>query len=191
MEAIDRIRRFAYTKIHTFPADEMVPLDGVVRGLWRDAVVEKDASGRERVNRITYGVAVLETLRECIRCKEIWVVGANRYRNSDEDLPADFDASRDDYFKALNLPLDADPFITTLQDEMREALSAFDEGLEKNKLVRISSKGRGWITLTPFDDQPDPHNLKALKTEFNAIWPMTSLLDMIKETDCDWASPMF
>ena len=55
-----------------------MPLDSVVRGLWRDAVVEKDAAGRDRVNRITYEVAVLEALREQLRCKEIWVIGANR-----------------------------------------------------------------------------------------------------------------
>jgi hypothetical protein len=51
------------------PADEEVPLDGVVRGLWRDAVVEKDAAGRDRINRVTYEVAVLESLREQLRCK--------------------------------------------------------------------------------------------------------------------------
>ena len=68
-------------RLRTFPAEEEVPLDGVVRGLWRDAVVEKDAAGRDRV---TYEVAVLEALREQLRCKEIWVAGANRYRNPDE-----------------------------------------------------------------------------------------------------------
>jgi Tn3 transposase DDE domain len=44
-------------------------------------------------------------------------------------------------------------------------------------------EGGGWITLTPLNAQPDPPNLTALKTELNAIWPMTSLLDMVKETD--------
>jgi hypothetical protein len=38
--------------------------------------VEKDSAGRDRINRVTYEVAVLETLREQLRCKEIWVVGA-------------------------------------------------------------------------------------------------------------------
>jgi TnpA family transposase len=33
------------------------------------------------------------------------------------------------------------------------------------------------------DKQPDPPNLKAFKAELNATWPMTSLLDMVKETD--------
>jgi Tn3 transposase DDE domain/Domain of unknown function (DUF4158) len=183
MQALELVKRFADTKLRTFPAEEEVPLDGVVRGLWRDAVVEKDAAGRDRVNRVTYEVAVLEALREQLRCKEIWVVGANRYRNPDEDLPADFEANRDEYYKALDLPLDADRFISQVQDEMREALDTLNRGLKKNPDVCIGPKGGGWITLTPLDKQPDPPNLKAFKAELNATWPMTSLLDMVKETD--------
>lgn len=49
--------------------------------------------------------------------------------------------------------------------------------------LQLSSKGGGWITLTPLDAQPYPPNLTALKAELNSIWPMTSLLDMVKETD--------
>jgi hypothetical protein len=183
MQALELVKRFADTKLRTFPIREEVPLDGVVRGLWRDAVMEKDAAGHDRVNRVTYEVAVLEALRERLRCKEIWVVGANRYRNPDEDLPADFEAKRDEHYKALNLPLDADRFITQLRDEMREALGTLNTGLKKNPAVRISPKAGGWITLTPLDKQPDPPNLAAFKAELNATWPMTSLLDMVKEAD--------
>jgi len=183
MDALDLVKRFADTKVHTFPADENVPLDGVVRGLWREAVMEKDAAGRDRVNRVTYEIAVLEALRERLRCKEVWVVGANRYRNPDDDLPADFEQNREEYYRALNLPLDVEQFIANLQVEMRDALSVFDAGLKKNPYVRLSSKSGGWITLTPLDAQPDPPNLTALKAEINTTWPMTSLLDMVKETD--------
>ena len=183
MQALALVKRFTDTKLRTLPADEEVPLDGIVRGLWRDAVVGKDAAGRNRINRITYEVAVLEALREQLRCKEIWVVGANRYRNPDEDLPADFEAIRDECYRALDLPLDADRFIAQLQAEMHEALSALDAGLKKDPHVRIGPKGGGWITLTPLDAQPNPPNLTAFKTELNATWPMTSLLDMVKETD--------
>jgi TnpA family transposase len=166
------------------PPEEDVPLDGVVRGLWREAVVEQDAAGEDRVNRITYEIAVLETLRERLRCKEIWVVGADRYRNPDEDLPADFERNREHYYQALELPLDAERFVTDLQAEMHEALSTLDAGLTKNPAVRLTTKkGGGWISLTPLDAQPDPPNLTALKAELNATWPMTSLLDMVKETD--------
>jgi hypothetical protein len=37
--------------------------------------------------RCRYELCVLSQLRECIRAKEIWVVGADRYRNPDDDLP--------------------------------------------------------------------------------------------------------
>jgi TnpA family transposase len=85
----------------------------------------------------------------------------------------------------LNLPLDADQFIAGLQTEMREALRILDAGMPDNRLVSIGRKHNkdGWITVTPFDPQPDPANLTALKAELVATWPMTSLLDMLKETD--------
>ena len=184
IRALDLVKRYADTKVHTFPAEEEVPLDGVVRGLWREAVVEEDAQGRQRVNRITYEICVLEALREQLRCKEIWVDGANRYRNPDEDLPTDFEAQREPYYQALNLPLEADRFIADLQAEMRTALQTLDAGLPNNPSVRIGRKhGSSWITLTPFEALPEPPNLTALKAEITATWPMTNLLDMVKETD--------
>lgn len=183
IQALELIKRHADSKQPLFPVEETVPTDGIVGGLWRDAVIEKDDKGRERVNLITYEICVLEALRKQLRCKEIWVVGADRYRNPDEDLPADFEAQRAAYYKELDLPLDADRFIATLQDEMRAALSAFDAGLPRNPLVRITGKRGGSITVTPFKPLPDPPNLIALKAEVTTTWPMTSLLDMIKETD--------
>jgi hypothetical protein len=106
-----------------------VPIDGVVRPLWREAVVDTDANGQTRVNRLTYEICVLEALRERLRSKEIWVVGADRYRNPDEDLPADFVEKRTAYYAALGLPLDPDGFISRLQEEMRAALSQLEAGI--------------------------------------------------------------
>jgi TnpA family transposase len=120
-----------------------------------------------------------------LRCKEIWVTGANRYRNPDDDLPADFETRRPAYYQALNLPPEAGQFIAGLQAEMREALQTLDTGLPVNPLVSIGRKRNidGWITVTPFDPQPDPVNLTALKADLTTTWPMTSLLDMLKEAD--------
>ena len=65
---------------------------------------------------------------------------------------------------------------------MRNALRTLDFGLPGNRFVRIKESGS--ISLTPFDPQPvNPPNLAALKAEVSATWPMTSLLDMVKETD--------
>jgi TnpA family transposase len=183
IQALDLLKRHAGSKLTLFPAEETVPTEGIVRGLWRDATLEKDAEGRERVNRITYEICVLEALRNRLRCKEIWVAGANRYRNPDEDLPTDFEAQRTSYYQALDLPLEADRFITTVQADMRTALARLDAGLPGNRLVRITGKRGGSITVTPFEPQPEPPNLTALKAAITTTWPMTSLLDMVKETD--------
>ena len=85
--------------------------------------------------------------------------------------------------KLWSSPLDADRFIAQLREEVRDALHVLDSGLEKDNQVRIGAKGGGWITLTPLDAQPDPPTLTAFKAYLNATWPMTSLLDMVKETD--------
>src|SRR5208337_1520342 len=60
-----------------------------------------------------------------------------------------------------------------------------DVGMPANRLVRIGRKRNkdGWITVTPFDPQPEPANLIALKAELVTTWPMTGLLDMLKEAD--------
>ncbi len=177
------MRRYAATRLQAYPVDEDVPIEGVVRPLWRDAVVDRDPRGRERVNRITYEICALEALRDQLRCKEVWVAGADRYRNPDDDVPADFAARRDEHYAALDLPRDAGAFIARLQDEMRTALSCFDAGLPRNTDVRITAKGGGWIRLTPLQPKPPPANIEALKAAVAAEWPMTGLLDMVKEAD--------
>ena len=183
IRALDLIRRYADTRLRAYPVEEDVPLDGIVRPLWRDAVVDQDLQGRTRIDRITYEICALEALREQLRCKGVWVAGANRYRNPDEDLPADFDAQRAVHYQALNLPLDAGMFIDGLQGEVRAALAELDHGLPRNPDVRITRKRGGWISLAPLLPRPSPLNIEALKAEVAETWPLTSLLDIAKETD--------
>lgn len=183
VEALALIKRHAANRQHYFPMDEVVPIDGVVRSLWRDAVIDTDGKGRQRVNRLTYEICLLEALRERLRSKEIWVVGANRYRNPDEDLPTDFAAKRETHYAALGLPLDCERFIADVQEEMRAALRLLDAGLPRNPHVKITARRGGWITVSPLQARPDPENIEALKAEVSATWPMTGLLEIIKEAD--------
>jgi TnpA family transposase len=183
IDALAVVRRHAAARARFYPADEPVPLDGVVGGSWRDAVLETDGRGRRRVNRITYEICVLEALRERLRCREIWVVGADRYRDPDEDLPTDFEANRDAHYAALGLPRDADAFIARVHAEMVEALETLDRGLAGNPHLRILKRGGGRIALAPLEKQAEPEGLIALKAEIGRRWPMTNLLDMLKEAD--------
>ena len=58
-----------------------------------------------------------------------------------------------------------------------------DRTLPQNPHVQILPKAGGWIALSPLEPQPEPENLLALKADLAARWPMTGLLDMLKETD--------
>ncbi len=137
LDALGVIGRHAARKMRLYPADEAVPLDGVVPDAWRAAVIERDARGRARVNRVVYEICALQALREQLRCKEVWVEGADRYRDPDQDLPADFDARRDEHYAALGLPQDAAAFVAKVRAEMTDALATLDRGLARNPCVRI------------------------------------------------------
>jgi hypothetical protein len=181
IQALDLLKRYAATRVHNYPVEEEVPLEGVVKGLWREAVVGEDPSGQPRVNRITYEICALEALREKLRCKEIWVEGADRYRNPEQDLPQDFEVQRAAYYAALELPTAAEAFTETLQHEMVQALQRLDATLGRNPHVRIKPSGQ--IGVTPLAAQAEPQHLAALKAEIADEYPMTSLLDMLKEAD--------
>jgi hypothetical protein len=52
---------------------------------WLDGVVD-DA---DRVERIPYELCVLIALRDALRRREVYVQGAGRWKDPDQDLPAD------------------------------------------------------------------------------------------------------
>jgi TnpA family transposase len=153
------------------------------RPKWRDIVIEEAPGGGQRVNRINYEICVLQTLREKLRCKEIWVAGANRFRNPDDDLPTDFADRRAACYEHLGLPTDARAFTAVLKTEMTEALVELDKGMPQNSDVRLEPRRRHPIIVSPLEAQPEPVNLEALKGELGRRWPMTGLLDILKETD--------
>ena len=183
-DALALVKRYASAAIVYYPTDETIPIAGVVRPMWRELVVEKDKEGETRINRVNYELCVLDALQEKLRSRELWIVGANKYRNPDDDLPKDFEDKRTEYYEALGHPEKAEAFINTLRQEMIDALTSFDQALPTlSDHVRILDKKGGWISLTPLTAQPEPQNLRKLKAEIVKRWGITSLLDILKEAD--------
>ncbi len=177
------MKKYAGSKQRYYDPAEEIPIDGVLKSGWKEILLEKVDEGKERINRINYEISVLQALRERLSCKEIWVVGASRYRNPDEDLPTDFELHRQVYYQALTLPENVETFIADLQQQMAEGLEKLDQGMPSNSGVNIIGKGKGLIRVSPFEPVPEPINLKQLKGEINRLWHQTSLLDILKETD--------
>ena len=184
IEALELLKKYAHSKARYYDASEEIPIDGVLKAGAKEILMETDSEGNERINRINYEICVLKALRERLCCKEIWVVGANRYRNPDDDLPTDFETKRQIYYQALTLPEDVETFISGLQQKMEQGLEKLDKRMPRNKGVTIGGKGnKGLIRLSPFEALLDPINLRHLKGEINRLWHKTSLLDILKETD--------
>ena len=73
MDAVALLEKHRGRKSPVFPFSERVPLDDVVKDDWQDLV--KDDKHAGAVNRISYEWCVLTTLREKLRCKEVWGQG--------------------------------------------------------------------------------------------------------------------
>ncbi len=183
LEALDLMQRHAESRAIYYPADEAVPIEGIVPPHLQGMVIKLTQKGEERINRISYEMCVWQALRERLRNKSIWVVGAHRYRNPDEDLPPDFDERRIQYYQVLNQPLDADTFVDRLQKAMRDGLAMLNENLPQNPHVAIVERGRGRLKVAKLESQEPGPNLNDLRAEIEHHWPATSLLDVLKEVE--------
>ena len=182
IEALELIGRYAAAgNLSYYPPREHVPAHPGLRGDWDPLVTRTDKHGRRRTVRMAYEVATFRELRERLRCKEIWVSGADRWRNPDEDLPADFEARRAEHYASLRKPLDAEAFTGPLREEMRAELAALQAALPAASWLQIAARPAGAIKLTPIEAAPEPQNLRRLKGEVLRRWGTVPLIDMLKE----------
>lgn len=97
-----------------------------------------------------------QALRDRLRCKEIGVEGADRFRHPDDDLPSDFHAKRTDYSLALKQPMEVERFIDDLQQPMGQALTQCDANLPSTPKVRLRTYGQNRMVVTPLEPQAEP-----------------------------------
>ncbi len=71
----------------------------------------------------------------------------------------------------------------TVRAEMTAVLATLDHGIARNRHVRVLKRRGGTISVAALERQPEPAGLVALKGEIGRCWPMTGLLDMLKEAD--------
>ncbi|MEV4019522.1 hypothetical protein AB0J35_54460 [Nonomuraea angiospora] len=92
-------------------------MEGIVPAELVELMYRADSTKRQRILRTVYECGIFQTLREKLRCKEIWVVGADRWRDPDDDLPR---------FAEFGVVLGPPPqaFVDQLRGEMDAELSA-------------------------------------------------------------------
>ncbi|MGH3949813.1 MAG: Tn3 family transposase, partial [Pseudonocardiaceae bacterium] len=182
IDALALIGRYAKAgNLTYYPLGENVPAHRGATGDWANLVFRTDTKGRQRVARMVYEVVTFQALREQLRCKEIWVVGADSWRNPDEDLPADFEDRRAENYRELRKPLDPTLFIDGLREEMTAALEELDAAIPTLDWLDITDRASGAITLTKYEAAPEPRNLGRVKGEVRRRWGTVALIDILKE----------
>ena len=184
MDALELLHRHLDTsgQQRFYPPGEQVPIARAVPDEWRQAVSDEHG----RIERIPYELCVLRALRDALRRREIWVLGAHRWRNPDEDLPADFAANRDVHYAAIRKPRDPQAFISDLQARLHAGLERLNQAVSTNTAggVRMTTRrGRPWIVVPAIGRVPDPPNIQALHGEIQRRHGMLDLLAVLKHAD--------
>jgi len=185
LEALEIVKLYMESGEGWYPAEATakVPIEGVIDKDWQEWVMEEDEEGQRRIKRVNYELCVLQTLREKLRHKQIWVTGADHYRNPDEDVPVDFADRRSFYYQMLHQTENVEDFIRTLKQMMVESLQRFNDNLPNNAYVKLTKRKGKIIKLAKLTKQEEPINLKLIKQEINVRWGVTNLLDVLKETE--------
>lgn len=181
LEALEVLRRHAKSGTVYYPIGESVPEHRGVQGDWVALVYRSDQHGNRRVVRQAYEIATFRALREQLLCKEVWVLGAGRYRDPNDDLPKDFESRRTDYYRELRKPLNPKAFCDALHQEMTGALSTLNDALPDLDWLVIAARKAGPIKLTPLDAAPEPRNLRRIRHEVSRRWTGVPLIDFLKE----------
>jgi len=182
IDALKVVKTYLEDKHRTFyPMDAIVPMQDVIPTAIQSWVRQPNRFGTLQIRRTRYELCILQGLRDQLRSKEIWVVGADRHRNPDEDTPGDYLDKRAEYYQALDLPLDADEFIKQIQQEMTQSLKQFHDGLLTNPHVSVAPSGR--IGVKKLEKKIQTANLTYLHNHVKQTWGLVSLLDVLKEVD--------
>jgi len=176
--------KYIDTRLMYSPEDETIP-DNIVKQRWIELVIESGPQG-PRVNKLYFELCVLRFLEQGLKCREIWVEGAYRYRNPDQDLPADWSQNRSNYFRKLNIPEKPGAFIEPIRAEMIAGLEAANRYLSKKREVFIYHPGggeKGLIRIPRIQKQPERTTIQEIKERVIKKWGILDLLDILIEAD--------
>jgi CBS domain-containing protein len=120
IDALGLLKRYVDSTAKIYPPGERIPVGGIIDRNIRDLILERGPDGGTRVNRVNYELCVLSALRDALRSREIWVVGADKYRDPDRDLPQDFEAQKATYFQALGQPQEVETFVQGLEQQLKD-----------------------------------------------------------------------
>ena len=181
LKGLELVHRYLDTKHSDYPEGEDIP-EEILTGHWKELVLGEGP----RANKHYFELCVLSKLERALKCKEVWVEGAYRFRNPDKDLPADWQRQRIDYYHKQGFPLDAKEFLKPIREEMCSVLEDFHRFLGRRRDVYIHHPGggqRGVFHVPRISKQTEPLLLGEIKDRVLNRWGILDLLDILVEAD--------
>ena len=139
-----------------------------------------DGSGS--VSRRTYEICTLWELRSALKAGNIWVEHSRRYNNPASYLiPKEkWLSSKDEMCRLINLPKEADVWLSQKEKELESTLSQVNKNLPKNSKVRIE---KGELIISPIEAEELPSSCRELQKLINKLIPRVELVDLLIEVD--------
>ncbi|MGB0906056.1 MAG: Tn3 family transposase [Maricaulaceae bacterium] len=158
-----------------------IPINGVISKSLLSSVADQNGV----VDRYSYELSVVTSLRDRLRSRSIWVKVSRKYRNPDEDTPEDFAENVGKYCEVLDVSDDPRGMIENLKFEMEYQLLGLNAEITKNPHVSVDWGPERRFKIKKLPRLVEPKNLAAIKRQIYYQWPMISLMDMLKETALD------
>jgi len=134
-----------------------------------------------RIDRPAYTMCALETLRDGLRRRDVYVTPSERYgdpRATLLDEPA-WNASRTDVCRSLSLPQAPGPFLERLGAELDGAYRRTIDSLNPDHPIHGLAAGR--LSVEQLDALPEPPSLIALREQVDHRLPDADLPDLLLE----------
>lgn len=185
IDGVNLVRHFIATKQVTYPPDTHIPAQ-LVTPKWSQLLWEDHASG-PRVIKQHFELCVLHKLERALKCREVWVEGACRYGNPDEDMPANWAECKAAHYEKRRLPMDADAFLLPLRTEMAEGLKRFNRFLGSTQpdvtILHPGGGARGVFKVPRLEKRPERPIIQEAKAFVQRRWGLLDLLDILVEAD--------
>ena len=152
IESLRIIKDHLKDKTQFLSKELSILINTVIKQNYKDLIVNDDG----RVNRVKYELALLHSLKDKFKIKEVWITNSYKYRNLEENSSQDFKEKRKHYYNFVNKSLDAKKFILKTKKELFKNLSEFNSILSKNKFFKILKKLKGHIKVAKLTEQDQP-----------------------------------
>ena len=134
--------------------------------------------------RKAYALSTVQTLREALRRRDVYVVQSKRYGDPRKKLlqGETWIAARSKVSKSLNLPLEPEGLLDKLADQLGSAYRDVAGRLPSNSAVRVEhEQGRASLTITALEKLEEPDSLIALRTRVAGMLPRLDLPELLLE----------